>query len=192
MKQPTAPNLYPDLSNEDGQNYRLQKISAIEQILINEKDARKALYKKYNRGINITDGVDTTLISISVAMAGAGIAVPFMLHLGIASIVTGSIGVCVKLIRRKLQSKAKKHDAIRNIAETKINSITDLISKALQDGQIAEKEFKMILDELKKYNELKDVTRSKQTGLSNDEKNKLVESGKAEMLNTLKKKIINV
>ena len=28
MKQPTAPNLYPDLSNEDGQNYRLHKISA--------------------------------------------------------------------------------------------------------------------------------------------------------------------
>ena len=45
MKQPTAPDLYPDLPSEDGQNYRLQKISEIEKTLINEKDIRKALYK---------------------------------------------------------------------------------------------------------------------------------------------------
>ena len=47
MKQPTAP-IYPDLPSEDGQNYRLQKISEIEKQLIREKDLRKALYKKYN------------------------------------------------------------------------------------------------------------------------------------------------
>ena len=66
MKQPTAPNLYPELPIEDGQNYRLQKISEIERTLINERDMRKSLYKKYKRGINITDGVDTGLISASV------------------------------------------------------------------------------------------------------------------------------
>ena len=54
MKQPTAP-LYPELPIEDGQNYRLQKISEIEKQLITERDARKALYKKYKRGINTTD-----------------------------------------------------------------------------------------------------------------------------------------
>ena len=47
MKQPTAP-IYPDLPSEDGQNYRLQKISEIEKQLIKERDVRKALYKKYN------------------------------------------------------------------------------------------------------------------------------------------------
>ena len=50
MKQPTAP-LYPELSTEDGQTYRLQKISEIEKQLITERDARKALYKKYKREI---------------------------------------------------------------------------------------------------------------------------------------------
>ena len=43
MKQPSAPNLYPDLSNVDGQNYRLQKISEIEKTLINERDTRKKI-----------------------------------------------------------------------------------------------------------------------------------------------------
>ena len=87
MKQPTAP-IYPELPNEDGQNYRLQKISEIEKQLIRDRDARKALYKKYKRGINFTDAIDTTtLISASVIMAGIGLAVPLMLPLEIAAIV---------------------------------------------------------------------------------------------------------
>ena len=75
MKQPTAP-IYPELPSEDGQNYRLQKISEIEKILIKEKDLRKALYKKYNRAIILTDSIDTTLISASIIMAGIGLVVP--------------------------------------------------------------------------------------------------------------------
>ena len=103
MKQPTAP-IYPDLPSEDGQNYRLQKISEIEKQLINERDVRKALYKKYNRAINFTDSIDTTLISASVIMAGIGFTVSAMLPLEIAAIVCGCMGACVKLVRRKLMA----------------------------------------------------------------------------------------
>ena len=100
MKQPTAP-IYPELPIEDGQNYRLQKISEIEKQLIKERDVRKALYKKYNRAINFTDSIDTTLISASVILAGIGLAVPAKLPLEIAAIVCGCMGACVKLVRRK-------------------------------------------------------------------------------------------
>ena len=170
MKQPTAPNLYPELPIEDGQNYRLQKISEIERTLINERDMRKSLYKKYKRSINITDGVDTGLISASVILAGVGITVPIMLPLEIAAVVCGCIGVCVKLVRRKLMSKTQKHYKIKTLGESKLNSIKDLISKALQDGEISESEFKMVLCELEKYNNLKDKARTKQSGLSEAEK----------------------
>ena len=44
MKQPTAPSLYPELPVEDGQNYRLQKISEIEQTLIKERDNRQFVW----------------------------------------------------------------------------------------------------------------------------------------------------
>jgi hypothetical protein len=113
MKQPTAPNLYSELPSEDGQNYILQKISEIKKTFVNETNTRKSLYKKYKRGINITDGVDTTLISGSVIMGGIGIVVPFMLPLEIVAAVCGVVGVCVKFIRRRLHSKAKKHDEIK-------------------------------------------------------------------------------
>ena len=45
-----------------------------------------------------------------------------------------------------------------------------MISKALQDGQISDDEFKMVLCELKKYNDLKDKTTTKQSSLSESEK----------------------
>ena len=136
MKQPTAP-IYPELSTEDGQNYRLQKISEIEKELTKERDVRKTLYKKYKRGIYITDGVDTVLISAGVIMTGIGLTVPVMLPLEIAAAVCGCSGVCV---RRKLTFKAMKHINIKAIADSKINSIKDWISKALQDGQISDDE----------------------------------------------------
>ncbi|CAG2207381.1 unnamed protein product [Mytilus edulis] len=91
MKQPTAPDLYPELPIEDGQNYRLQKISEIENSLKNERDKRNSLYKKYKRGVNFTDGIDTTLISASVISAGIGIAIPILLPLQITAVACGSM-----------------------------------------------------------------------------------------------------
>ena len=83
-------------------------------------------------------------------MAGLGLTVPLMLPLEIIAIVCGCMGVCVKLVRRKLMSKTQKHYEIKTPGESKLNSIKDLISKALQDGQISESEFKMVLFELEK------------------------------------------
>ena len=189
MKQATAP-IYPDLPSEDGQNYRLQKISEIEKQLIKERDVRKALYKKYNRAINFTDSIDTTLISASVIMAGIGLSVPAMLPLEIAAIVCGCMGACVKLMRRKLMSKAQ-HYEIKTIGESKLNSVKNLISKALNDGQISTEKIQLVLCELDRYNDLKDKTRTKQSGLSEQEKKKLIEEGKAQALSAIQKKINN-
>ena len=190
MKQPTAPNLYPELPIEDGQNYRLQKISEIERTLINERDMRKSLYKKYKRSINITDGVDTGLISASVILAGVRITVPIMLPLEIAAVVCGCMGVCVKLVRRKLMSKTQKHYEIKTLGESKLNSIKDLISKALQDGQISESEFKMVLNEMEKYSELKqEIKTTKNIEITDEEKKKLIEQGRMEAMNTIQKSL---
>ena len=192
MKPPTAP-IYPDLnaSTDDGHNYRLQKISDVEKQLLVERGLRKALYKKYKRGINLTDGFDTLLISTSVILAGVGLAIPVLLPLEIVAVVCGCMGVCVKAFRRKLMSKAQKHYEIKTIADSKLNSIKDLVSMALTDGQISENEFTLMLDELDKYNKLKDNIHSKQIGLSEAERKKLIEEGKAQAKNEMKKKIEN-
>ena len=180
------------------QNYRLQKISEIERVLIRESEIRKSLYKKYKRGINITDGVDTLLISSSVILAGIGIAIPVLLPIQITAAVCGSIGVCIKLIRRRLTTKSNKHYKIKTIADSKLNSIKDLISKSLSDGKISETEFKIILDELEKYNNLKEnillknETKQPKNELSDEERKKLIEETEERVRNEIKKKIENV
>lgn len=180
MEQPTALNLYPELPVKNGQNYRLQKISEIEKTLINERDDRQALYKKYKRVVNITDCVDTFLISSVVILAGVGLTVPFMMPLEIVAAVCGSLGVCVKFVRRRLHAKTQKHYEVKTIADSKLNSIKDLISKALTDGHISENEFKLVLDELDNYNKLKENLNLKQPELSETERKKLIEEGKAQ------------
>ena len=110
-------------------------------------------------------------------MAGIGLAVPAMLPLEIAMIVCGCMGACVKLVRRKLMSKAQKHYEIKTIGESKLNSVKNLISKALNDGQISAEEFQLVLCELDRYNDLKNKTHTKQSGLSEPEKKKLIEEG---------------
>ena len=193
MKQPSAPELYPNLSlkeideyPENGQNYRLQKISEIEKTLQREIEIRKSLYKKYKRGINLTDGIDTILISTSVILATVGIAIPVLLPVQITAAICGSVGVCIKLIRRRLTTKANKHYKIKTIADSKLNSIKDLISKSLTDGQISESEFKLILDELEKYNILKEKNKTKP--LSDNERNKIIEETENRVRNEIKKK----
>ena len=101
------------------------------------------------------------LITASVGLAGVGKAFPFLLPLQIAAIVCGSVGGLVKFARRKLTTKSKKHYEIKTMAECKLNSIKDLISKSLTDGQISENEFKSVLDELEKYNEMKEINTHK-------------------------------
>lgn len=199
--KPSAP-IYPDLSNEyhpdlsnnsDKHNYRLTKISGIEDKLISERDARKTLYKQYKRGVNIIDGIDTVLITSGVVLGGVGLALPILLPLEIAAIVLGTTGVCMKLVKRKLHAKAQKHDKIRTIAVTKLNSISELISTALQDGHINDNEFKTVVNELNQYNKLKDMIRSKQPqSLSQEEKKELIEQGKTEALKIIQNNIKNV
>ena len=77
------------------------------------------------------------------------------------------------MVGRRLQAKAKKHDLIHGLAESKLNTIADRISFALNDDKITEEEFRLILSEVDKYNEMKAEIGGHQKhsgGLSEDEK----------------------
>ena len=62
------------------------------------------------------------------------------------------MGAGRKLVGRRLHAKARKHDLIRGLAESKLNTITDRISVALNDNKITEEQFRLILSEVDKYN----------------------------------------
>jgi len=122
MKQqiPSAP-IYQHLkAAEDSQtaapqNYRLQEISRLNEYLEKEQDGRAHLYKKYHRGVNVLDGVDTALILAGMGMGIGGVgllstivAVPVVLGFEIAALTCGAVGVVGKYVARCLAVKAKK------------------------------------------------------------------------------------
>ena len=217
MKQATAPPvnapLYPELpagpaetqsvnNTPPDQYFRLQEISWLRNHLEDEKDKRSQLYKKYRRGINAVDAADTALISASMGMGIGGvgllttvIAAPVVLGLEIAALGCGLLGVAGKFIGRRLSVKAKKHDEVRVLAESKLNTIADHVSRALTDGQISDEEFRLIIDEAQKYTQMKaDIRTGAQKAhaavtLNEETKNSLIQQGRDEARASLMEKL---
>ena len=75
----------------------------------------------------------------------------------------GLLGAVGKLAGRRLQAKARKHDLIRGLAESKLNIIADRISVALNDEKITEEEFRLILSEVDNFNQMKNEIRGRRS-----------------------------
>ena len=75
--------------------------------------------------------------------------------------------------------KKKKHDAIKLLAQTKSDSIANIISQAIQDGDISPTEFHKVLQEVGKYRKLKADIRNqakvKMTEITNKQREEILE-----------------
>ena len=58
-------------------------------------------------------------------------------------------------VAKKVSHKINKHEQTAAICQSKVNSIKDRISKALNDNKISDEEFHNIISEVDKYNEMK-------------------------------------
>ena len=90
---------------------------------------------------------------------GTIIAATIVFALECASLACGLLGVAGKFISRRLEIKSKKHNEIRVLAESKLNTISDYVSAALSD--VSNQEFQLILSEIEKYNKTKGEIRTK-------------------------------
>ena len=189
-------------SQQPDQYYRLQEISRLRKHLEDEKDKRSQLYKKYRRGITAVDAADTALISASMGMGIGGvgllttvIAAPVVLGLEIAALGCGLLGVAGKFIGHRLSVKARKHDEVRVLAESKLNTIADHVSSALADGQISDEEFRMVIDEVNKYTLMKAEIRAgaqkahAAVALDEETKNSLIQQGRDKAMASLMEKL---
>ena len=93
-------SLYPPL--ESGETHRLQHVAEVRFRLEKERDFRASMYKKYRRGANVVDRIDTALSVTSVGLVASGvgllstiIAAPVALDLQAGAIV------CVLRVKAK-------------------------------------------------------------------------------------------
>ena len=136
--------------------------------------------------------------SVGLAASGVGllstiIAAPVAIGLQAGAIVCGLLGAGGKLVGRRLQAKARKHDLIRGLAESKLNTIADRISVALNDDKITEEKLRLILSEVDKYNQMKAEICGHQKhsgGLPEDEKNRLFQRARDGAMMTARAKLL--
>ena len=159
---PTAPPI------DEALQYRLHKISDIQKDIEKSIIERKKLNKKYNRALTIVNTTDGVLSTATLGMGAAGVgllttivAAPVVLGLEVAALATGGLCILSKFITKKLKLKAEKHKQIQILAEAKLNTIYDHISKAISDGEISDEEFSLILDEDSKLKSMIEDIRKK-------------------------------
>ena len=117
-----------------------------------------------------------TVIGAPVGMMSASCSLAF-------SITTGFVKKFLKTIR----NKKKKHNKIVMLARSKLNSIESKISEALINNEISHEDFMTIINEEKKYRELKESIRMMNNQRSDVEKINLIEEGKRLMKKLLTK-----
>jgi len=147
--------------------YRLAKIVDIQKEIQTERDKRAVLNTKYRKGVRIINVVDTISDLVALASGAATITVlstivaaPIAVALQALAVGAGVFSVIGRVVNRKLTLKSEKHRQIKTLAEAKLNTITDYVSKALEDGYISDEEYSLIQNELTKFNEMKEEIRS--------------------------------
>ena len=83
-----------------------------------------------------------------------------------------------KKLLKTLRNKKKKYNKIVIFVKSKLNSIESEILEALINSEISHEEFMTIINEEKKYRELKESIRMMNSQTSDTEKISLIEEGK--------------
>ena len=157
-------NIYPNLS--DQQQFRLNKINEIKDYFVAEIKERELMSKRISKYIASFDYFDKSLIVLSVATGSISIA-SFATVIGApAGIIGASCGLTfsitsgfVKKFLKTIRNKKKKHNKIVMLARSKLNSIESKISEALINNEISHQDFMTIINQEKKYRELKEGIR---------------------------------
>ena len=151
-----------DTSNLNNQEFRLNKISEIEDYFIAEIKGKELMSKKLSKYISFFYYFDKSLIVLSVTTGGVSIA-------SFATVIGAPIGttsaslslefsLCTGPVKKKLKAtrnKRKKHNKIVMLARNKLNSIESKVSDALINNQISNEDFITIINEERNYRELK-------------------------------------
>ena len=115
--------------------------------------------KQFNTitGIIDTNLIISTMITgvIWIAAFASGVGLPLGLALSGTSLLLSLAIVITRKSSKTFTMKQEKHDTIKLLAQSKLDSIADIILQAMQDGDISPIEFDKVLQEVEKFRKLK-------------------------------------
>ena len=139
----------------------------------------------------ITAVLDASLITttsitggISIAAIASGIGLPVGISLSATSLLLSLATTITRKTISIFKSKEKKHNDIRLLAQSKLDSISETISQAIQDEKVSQTKFHKILQETENYRKLKaDIrkqAKAKQAKLSKKQREEILETSRKE------------
>ena len=192
--------VYPDLNPttpQEPQTCRLKKLAEIEAYLLDEVEVRERIAKKMKRFNTIIGIVDTDLTTSTVIIAAftSGDGLPVGITLNGTSLPLSLATVITRKSFKIFTINQEKHDAIKLLAQSKLDSITDIILQAMQDGDISSIEFHKVLEEVEKYRKLKadirNQVKAKVRQITKEQREELHEKGRKEGKEDFLRKIAN-
>ena len=115
--------------------------------------------------------------SIAIALVATAIEAPVRIMSASCSLAFFIATGFVKKFLKTIKNKKKKHNKSVMLAKSKLNSIKGKISEALINNEISHEDFMTILNEEKKYRELKENIRMMNSYRSDAKKISLIEEG---------------
>ena len=197
-----TPNMYPNLSanTSNDQRFRRNKINEIKHYFIAEIKERELMSKNLSKYIASFEYLDKSLVFLSVATGSISV-VSFATVIGAPVGMTSArsilaFSITTEFVKKALEitrNKKKKHNKIVMLARGKLNTMESTISEVLINNEIIHGDFMTILNEEKKYRELKESIRMMNSQRSDVEKISLIEEGKKIGINEVIKRneIIN-
>ena len=155
------------ISLSDQTKFRLNEINKIKDFFNSEIQERKIMSKSLSKYIAAFDYIDETLIVLSATSGGISIIsftsvvrIPAGIASGSFTLVFSLTTGIIKKLSKVTRKKNKKNNNILMLAKTKFNSIETLMSQALIDLDISHEDFKTIVHEKEKYEQLKEIIRN--------------------------------
>ena len=196
----TTSKVYPDLNPttpQEPQTCHLKKLAEIEAYLLDEVEVRERIAKKMKRFNTIIGIVDADLTTSTVIIAAftSGDGLPVGITLNGTSLPLSLATVITRKSFKIFTINQEKHDAIKLLAQSKLDSITDIILQAMQDGDISSIEFHKVLEEVEKYRKLKadirNQVKAKVRQITKEQREELHEKGRKEGKEDFLRKIAN-
>ena len=154
--------IYPNLQKDgevSGANFRLSSITAALGELRDEVKHYEKVRNKYAKAHSILSKTSvTTGITLRRTLCqrigdfthrtwSPIVGVP----LGVIGGLFGLTSVACSAGAKKLTRGLSKHNQTVALAKGKVSTVSDLVSKALTDGQISDTEFSLVSNEIRKY-----------------------------------------
>ena len=152
--------------------------------------------KKMKRFNTMKGIADTGLIKSTVITAFAsGVGLPVGITLSGASLLLSLATAITRKSFKIVTVKQEKHDAIKLLVQRKLDCITNIISQAVQDGDISLTEFHKVLQEVEKYRKLnadiRNQVKAKVKEITKEQREEILEQGRKESKEDFLRKMAN-